>query len=508
MKIAIRFTVFFIVTIALIFLTFIKTSIGIALIVLGLLGIGIYDILQTKRTILRNFPIIGHMRFLLESISPELHQYFIEGNTKGKPISRNVRTYVYARAKLENENHPFGTELNVNEENYIWMRHSIYAGKRLSEAPRNIVGNHQCSAPYSASLFNISAMSFGALSKNAISALNLGAKQGGFMHDTGEGGISPYHLLGGDLVYQVGTGYFGCRTPEGKFSAENFAKTVNIPQVKMISLKLSQGAKPGHGGILPASKNNDEIAKIRGVKPHTTIFSPPSHTAFSNPIEMMEFIAELRRLSGGKPVGFKLAIGSKKEFIDICEAIIQTGIIPDFITVDGAEGGTGAAPLDFTDHVGMPWEEALCFVVDTLRGYDLKKHIKVITATRIFTAFDIFKALCIGADITNSARGMMLAIGCIQALKCHTNECPTGVATNNARLVNGLVITEKDKRVYNYHQRTISDFMDLLSAAGCQSIEDVSRDFIYKKLHDKTYSFQEIYPDVEIGSLLKTSTTN
>lgn len=503
MRVAIRFTVFFLVVIALIFLTFVKTSIGIGAVVIGLLGVGLYDIFQTKRTILRNFPIIGHMRFLLESISPELHQYFIEGNTNGRPISRNVRTYVYARAKLENENHPFGTELDVYKDNYVWMRHSIYAGKRLEHAPRVNVGNSQCAAPYKASLFNISAMSFGSLSKNAISALNIGAKNGGFMHDTGEGGISPYHLLGGDLVYQVGTGYFGCRTPEGKFSPENFSKTVNIDNVKMISLKLSQGAKPGHGGILPASKNNQEIAKIRGVVPHTTIFSPPSHSAFSNPIEMMQFIAKLRELSGGKPVGFKLAIGSKVEFKEICLAMIETGIKPDFIIVDGAEGGTGAAPLDFTDHVGMPWEEALVFVVDTLRGYDLKKDITVITATRIFTAFDIFKALCIGADLTNSARGMMLAIGCIQALKCHTNECPTGVATNNPRLVHGLVIEQKHQRVTNYHKRILADFLDLLSASGCNSTMELSRSFIYKKLDNKTYCYDELYPSVEPGSYLK-----
>lgn len=502
MKIAIRFTIFFIVVIGLIFLTFIKTSIGVMALVVGLLAIGLYDILQTKRTILRNFPIIGHMRFLLESISPELHQYFIEGNTKGKPISRNVRTYVYARAKLENENHPFGTELDVTKDNYTWMQHSIYAAPKLSQLPRNLIGNKQCEQPYSASLFNISAMSFGSLSKNAISALNLGAKEGGFMHDTGEGAISPYHLLGGDLVYEIGTGYFGCRTQQGTFSAENFVKTVDREQVKMIALKLSQGAKPGHGGILPASKNNQEIAAIRGVQPHTTIFSPASHTAFSNATQMMEFIAELRVLSKGKPVGFKLAIGSKQEFIDICDAILSTGIIPDFITVDGGEGGTGAAPLDFTDHVGMPWEEALVFVVDTLRGYDLKKDIKVITATKIFTSFDIFKALCIGADLTNSARGMMLAIGCIQALKCHTNECPTGVATNNPRLVSGLVVKEKYKRVSNYHNRVLADFVDLLSASGCKDIGELNRGLIHKKQANKTLSYQELYPEVALGSML------
>jgi glutamate synthase domain-containing protein 2 len=435
-------------------------------------------------------------------VAPELHQYFVESNTDGKPIDRNHRSYIYARAKLENETHPFGTELDINNENFKWMQHSIYPSQRLDKPPREKIGNAACANPYEASLFNISAMSFGALSKHAIKALNLGAKSGGFFHDTGEGGISEYHLQGGDLVYEIGTGYFGCRTKDGDFSSEKFVEKASLSEVKMIEIKLSQGAKPGHGGVLPAKKNNKEIAHIRGVEPYTTIFSPPAHRAFKNSNELLKFIKELRTLSKGKPIGFKLAIGSKSEFIEICEKMVETGIKPDFITVDGAEGGTGAAPIDFSNYVGMPWEDALIFVVDTLNGYDLKKDIKIITATKIFTAFDIFKAICIGADICNSARGMMLALGCIQALKCDTNKCPTGVTTNDPKLMRGLVVSEKWKRVKNYQKQTLDDFLSLLAASGCTSTKQLNRKLIYKKENNKILSYIELYPDVKTGSLL------
>jgi glutamate synthase domain-containing protein 2 len=324
-------------------------------------------------------------------------------------------------------------------------------------------------------------MSFGALSKNAIEALNLGAKSGGFFHNTGEGGISKYHLKGGDLVWEIGTSYFGCRSADGNFDAEQFKEKANWQEVKMIEIKISQGAKPGHGGVLPASKNNEEIAEIRGVKPFTTVLSPPGHSTFNDAKSLLQFIQQLRDLSGGKPVGFKLAIGNKQEFLQICEMMVETGIKPDFITVDGAEGGTGAAPIDFSNYVGMPWEDALIFVVDTLKACNLKDDIKIITATKIFTAFDIFKALCIGADVCNSARGMMLALGCIQALKCNTNECPTGVTTTNPRFVRGLVVSEKWKRVRNYHKNILKDFTELLAASGCHSAEQLNRNFIHKK---------------------------
>jgi glutamate synthase domain-containing protein 2 len=454
-----------------------------------LVSIGFYDIFQKKHTILRNFPVVGHMRYLLEMISPELHQYFVESGTDGKPIDRNHRSYIYERAKEEQQTHPFGTELDLNLDDYKWMQHSIYPAKKMETPPRVMIGGKDCQQPYSASLFNISAMSFGALSKNAVEALNLGAKAGGFFHDTGEGGISKYHLLGGDLVWEIGTGYFGCRNQDGNFDPEKFKEKANWEQVKMIEVKVSQGAKPGHGGVLPAAKNNKEIAEIRGVKPHTEVLSPPGHSSFGNAEGLLQFIQQLRELSNGKPVGFKLAIGSKQEFVEICEQMLKTSIKPDFITVDGAEGGTGAAPIDFSNYVGMPWEDALIFVVDTLNKYNLKQEIKVITATKIFTAFDIFKALCIGADICNSARGMMLALGCIQALKCNTNECPTGVATNNPKYVRGLVVSDKWKRVKNYHNNILEDFLELLAASGCNSLKEMNRSLIYRKVNKQWVSY-------------------
>jgi glutamate synthase domain-containing protein 2 len=491
MKEAIKFTLIILLIFAGITGIFLWPLPGFIVLATFLLILGFYDLFQKKHTILRNFPIIGHMRFLLEMIGPELHQYFVESDTDGKPISKNHREYIYERAKEQTQTHPFGTELNVSDSDYKWMQHSIYPAKKMEIPPRIVIGGKDCLQPYSASIFNISAMSFGALSKNAILALNLGAKAGNFFHDTGEGGISTYHLQGGDLVWEIGTGYFGCRTENGNFDTDKFKEKANWEQVKMIEIKISQGAKPGHGGVLPAAKNNEEIAEIRGVKPHTAVLSPPGHSAFSNAEELLQFIHQLRTLSNGKPVGFKLAIGSKREFIEICEKIVETGIHPDFITVDGAEGGTGAAPIDFSNYVGMPWEDALIFVVDTLNKYGLKKEIKLITATKIFTAFDIFKALCIGADVCNSARGMMLALGCIQALKCNTNECPTGVATNNPKFVRGLVVSEKWKRVENYHKNIVEDFLELLAASGCQSLEEMNRSLIYKKVDQNWISYAE-----------------
>jgi glutamate synthase domain-containing protein 2 len=482
MKEALKFTLVVVIILGVIIGIILWPLPGFIVLATLLVSIGLYDIFQKKHTILRNYPVVGHMRFLLEMIGPELHQYFVESGTDGKPIDRNHRSYIYERAKEERQTHPFGTELDINHDDYKWMQHSIYPAKKMENPSRVMIGGKDCRQPYSASLFNISAMSFGALSKNAVEALNLGAKAGGFFHDTGEGGISKYHLKGGDLVWEIGTGYFGCRNEDGNFDPDKFKEKANWEQVKMIEIKVSQGAKPGHGGVLPAAKNDEEIAEIRGVKPHTVVLSPPGHSAFHNAEGLLHFIQQLRKLSNGKPVGFKLAIGSKQEFVEVCEEMVKTGIKPDFITVDGAEGGTGAAPIDFSNYVGMPWEDALIFVVDTLNKYKLKQEIKVITATKIFTAFDIFKALCIGADVCNSARGMMLALGCIQALKCNTNECPTGVATNNPNFVRGLVVSEKWKRVRNYHKNILEDFLELLAASGCNSLEEMNRSLIYRKV--------------------------
>lgn len=492
MKQAIRFTTIVLVIFVAIIGIILWPLAGLIMLVASLVLLGLYDLFQAKHSILRNFPVIGHMRYLLEMIGPELHQYFVESDTDGKPINKNHRNYIYERAKEQNQTRPFGTQLDVYDDNYKWMQHSIYPAKKMDTPPRVVIGGKDCQQPYSASLFNISAMSFGALSKNAIQALNLGAKAGEFFHDTGEGGISEYHLQGGDLVWEIGTGYFGCRTENGCFDAEKFKQKANWEQVKMIEIKLSQGAKPGHGGVLPAAKNNQEIAEIRGVQPHTDVLSPPGHSAFSDAEGLLQFVEQLRVLSNGKPVGFKLAIGSKQEFIEICEKMLETGIKPDFITVDGAEGGTGAAPIDFSNYVGMPWEDALIFAVDTLNTYKLKKDIKVITATKIFTAFDLFKALCIGADVCNSARGMMLALGCVQSLKCNTNECPTGVATNNPTLVRGLVVAEKWKRVRNYHQHMLDDFLALLAASGCHSLDEMNRNLIYRKVDKQWHSYAEV----------------
>lgn len=465
------------------------------LIIVPVILIGLWDFFQTSHAIRRNFPVIGNFRYMLEGIGPELHQYFVENATDGTPINRTKRRYVYARAKRENEMHPFGTELNVLETGYAYLPHSIYPARVMSPAPRIRIGGPHCTQPYDASVFNISAMSYGSLSQQAITALNIGAREGGFYHCTGEGGISPHHLQGGDLVFQIGTGYFGARSPEGGFSPERFRENALRPEVKMIELKLSQGAKPGHGGILPAAKNNEEIAAIRGVVPHTEVDSPPYHTAFTGPMGLLEFVHQLRDLAGGKPVGFKLCIGSREEFITLCELMEQTGLRPDYIAVDGAEGGTGAAPVDFSNHVGMPLEEGLVFVVDTLERYNLKSDIRVVAAGKVITAFDIFHTLAVGADLCNSARGMMLSLGCIQALECHLNTCPTGVATNNPRLTRGLVVADKWERVKNYHHETVKDFLDLVAAAGITDLEQVNRTKLYKRVSPESVRrFDELHP--------------
>jgi glutamate synthase domain-containing protein 2 len=464
--------------------------------------LGVHDVFQTRHAIRRNFPFVGHLRYLLESIGPEINQYFVEGATDGKPIDRNQRTYVYSRAKHQVQTHPFGTELDLLESGYVYMHHSIYPADPLPGSPKVRIGGAACTQPYDASVLNISAMSFGSLSAQAITALNLGAREGGFFHGTGEGGISPYHLKGGDLCFQIGTGYFGARTPEGDFSPEHFRENATRPEVKLIELKLSQGAKPGHGGILPATKNNEEIAAIRGVTPHTTVASPARHRAFDDADGLLRFIGRLRDLSGGKPVGFKLCVGDRKEFEELCRAMRRTGILPDFVTVDGAEGGTGAAPIDFSNYVGLPLEEGLTSVVDILEGLDLRDEIRVIAAGKIFTAFDMYRAMCLGADLCNSARGMMLALGCIQALKCHTNRCPTGVATNDPTLTRGLVVSQKWYRVRNYHAAMVHDFLELVSAAGVTDLEQLDRSRIYKRLSAEVVApMDRVYPPMVAGSL-------
>src|ERR1700761_4303189 len=470
--------------------------------------LGIYDLFQTKHTIVRNFPVFGHLRFVMEDLRPKIYQYFIESDTNGTPFNRQNRSVIYQRAKLVDDTRPFGTELDVYQNGYEWLNHSIaaIAHDKLNMSPRVTVGGPACLQPYSASIFNISAMSFGSLSQNAILALNSGAKIGGFAHNTGEGGLSDYHLEpGGDVIWQIGTGYFSCRHKDGTIDYDAFAERAVKPQVKMIEIKLSQGAKPGHGGILPAAKVTPEIARIRLGEMGEDVISPPYHTAFSTPLELMSFIKQLRELSEGKPIGFKLCVGHKSEFLAICKAMVKTGIYPDFITVDGGEGGTGAAPLEFSNSVGMPLREALAFVYDALTGFDLKKHIKIIASGKIATGFDLVKNFALGADMCNSARGMMFALGCIQALECNSNTCPTGVATQDKSLMKGLVVADKKVRVANFHNATVASAVQMIGAAGLKHPGDLHRAFIYRRVsHSLIQTYAELFPYAPKGSLLNT----
>lgn len=471
-----------------------------------LILLGLYDMTQAKHSIMRTYPVLGRFRYVMEHLRPKIYQYFIESDIDGRPIDRIDRSTVYQRAKKETDTMPFGTQLDVYAEGYEWISHSISPVdfKTLESDPRFLVGNKDCAQPYSCSIMNISAMSYGALSSNAIEALNGGARIGKFAHNTGEGGISNYHLKqGGDLIWQIGTGYFGCRNAEGKFDAEKFKTNALRPEVKMIELKLSQGAKPGHGGILPASKNTNEIAQIRHVEPHTTVASPPFHTAFNSPKTLVLFLKQLRELSGGKPVGFKLCVGRKSEFIAICKAMIALDTYPDFITVDGAEGGTGAAPQEFSNYVGVPLLDGLAFVVNMLTGFDIKKHIRVIASGKITNGFHLARIISLGADGCNCARAMMLAIGCIQALQCNTNRCPTGVATQDPDLAVGLVVEDKKQRVANYHELTVKNFMELIGAGGLPQYHDLTRSHIYRRVFmNEMRSFEDIYPSVHVGAFL------
>lgn len=472
--------------------------------------IGYYDMLQKKHSIRRNFPVIGNFRYMLEKVRPEIMQYFVETDVDGRPFNRLERSLIYQRSKKGNDTAPFGTQKDVYAEGYEWLDHSIYPVNQheIGHDPRVKIGGPDCKQPYSASLYNVSAMSFGSLSNRAVLALNGGAKQGGFYHNTGEGGVSPYHKKnGGDLVWQVGTGYFGCRNNDGTFSDELFAAEAGNSQVKMIEIKLSQGAKPGHGGILPAIKNTEEIAAIRKVQPNTTVFSPPSHTAFSNSEEMLLFVQKLRQLSGGKPIGIKLCIGRKVEFINICKAMLKTGIKPDFVTIDGGEGGTGAAPIEFSNSIGMPLRDGLAFARDVLDGFDLKKDIKIIASGKIVTSFHVARAIALGADLCNSARAMMMALGCIQALQCNVNTCPVGVATQDKSLIKGLDVDSKAVRVASFHKDTIHNLVELIGAAGIDKPHRITRTMINRRINmDKVLRFDQIYPPVPIGSFLNEAT--
>ena len=474
------------------------------LLLLPVIGLGIWDISQRKKTLLRLYPVIGHFRYILESLRPEIQQYFIETDTNGKPISREFRNLVYQRAKGVRDTRPFGTVFDVYRTGYEWVNHSIAPTNDLEKNPRVLFGEENCSQPYLASPLNISAMSYGALSKTAIEALNKGAKAGSFAHNTGEGGVSPYHIKqGADLIWQIGTGYFGCRNDDGGFDERQFIETATSNQIKMIEIKLSQGAKPGHGGILPAAKVTQEIVEIRHVKLGEDVISPPSHSAFSTPKGLLEFTHKLRELSGGKPVGFKLCIGLKSDFLSICKAMHETGLTPDFITIDGAEGGTGAAPIELTNSVGMPLWDAVSFVNNALIGIGLRNKIRLVAAGKIISAFHMLRVMALGADTINSGRGMMFALGCIQARHCNTDACPTGIATQNPARYQALDVSDKGERVAHYHKAMIHHLVDLLAVAGLKSTQDIQLHHIQRRVNSvEVKSYADIYERLEEGCLL------
>ncbi|MEE4098566.1 FMN-binding glutamate synthase family protein [Pseudomonas viridiflava] len=467
--------------------------------------VGIIDLLQSRHSVRRNYPILGNIRYAVEAIRPEIRQYLLESDSDALPFSRAQRSLVYSRAKNESADKPFGTLIDVYQTGFEFIGHSMRPAP-LSDPNsfRVSIGGPQCSQPYSASIFNISAMSFGSLSANAIRALNKGAKLGNFAHDTGEGSISPYHREhGGDLTWELGSGYFGCRTADGRFDPEKFAAQATNPQVRMIEIKMSQGAKPGHGGILPKHKVTQEIADTRGIPMGEDCISPSRHSAFSTPFELMQFIAQLRELSGGKPVGFKFCLGHPWEFMGIAKAMLDTGIYPDFIVVDGTEGGTGAAPVEFTDHMGTPMREALLFVHNTLVGLNLRSQIRLGASGKIVSAFDIASVLAIGADWANSARGFMFAIGCIQSQSCHTNKCPTGVATQDALRQRALVVPDKAERVYNFHRNTLKGLAEMLAAAGLDNPSQLEAKHLVRRMSATEIKlFSQTHVFLQPGQLL------
>lgn len=477
----------------------------LALLAAGLLALGLRDLLQTRHAVLRNYPILGHVRYFFEMIRPEIRQYLLESDEEEVPFSRETRAIVYQRSKNVEDKRAFGTKKRVNDAGYQWITHSIRPKKIENTDFRVRVGGPDCSQPYDLSLYNISAMSFGALSANAILALSRGAKAGGFAHDTGEGGISRYHRQGGgDLIYEIGTGYFGCRDAQGNLDPQKFTEVVADPQVKMVEIKLSQGAKPGQGGVLPAAKISPEIAEARGVPMGQDCISPASHSAFSTPLEFVEFIAQLRSLAKGKPVGFKLCIGHRREFMCIVRAMLETGITADFIVIDGKEGGTGAAPLEFANHMGMPLVEGLTFAHNTLRGVGLRERIKLGASGKLVTSFDIARVLALGADWANSARGFMFAVGCIQAQACHTNHCPTGVATQDAGRQRALNVIDKGTRVANFHRNTLKALGDMAGAAGLSHPSQfLPHHFLMREKDRDMVTGEDVFPYMPEGFLLR-----
>ncbi len=470
----------------------------------ALVALGVHDLVQTRRSVLRNYPVIGHVRFFFEYIRPELRQYLFESDSESVPFSREQRALVYQRAKQDQDKRPFGTQLDVYATGFEWINHSLQPAAVAGHDFRVTIGGPACTQPYDASVFNISAMSFGALSANAIRALNAGARRGRFAHDTGEGSISRYHREGGgDLIWEIGSGYFGCRTPDGGFSEERFVENALDPQVRMIEIKLSQGAKPGHGGVLPGPKVTPEIAEARGVPVWTECVSPARHSAFGTPLELLEFVDRLRRLSGGKPTGFKLAMGHPWEWFAIAKAMQVSGITPDFIVVDGKEGGTGAAPVEFIDRVGAPMQEALLLVHNTLVGLNLRDRVRVGAAGKLVSGFDIVRTMAMGADWCNSARGFMFALGCIQAHSCHTGKCPTGVTTQDPVRQRALDVPDKTTRVFNFHENTLKALAELVAAAGLSHPSQIRPHHIVRRVsHNETRLLSNLYDFLQPGELL------
>ncbi|MEV7817846.1 FMN-binding glutamate synthase family protein [Streptomyces flaveolus] len=475
---------------------------AVPLLALGLLGA--WDLLQRRHSVLRNYPVLGHARFLLERIRPELQQYFIERNFDGRPFDRDVRTIVYERAKGTDAEQPYGTERDVYLAGYEYLVPSMAPLQAPSTPPRVRIGGPDCRHPYDMALLNVSAMSFGSLSANAILALNGGAAAGGFAHDTGEGGLSEYHLRpGGDLIWEIGTGYFGCRTRNGDFDPAEFADKAAHDNVKCVSLKLSQGAKPGIGGVLPGSKVNAEIAKVRDVPQGQTVISPPYHKLFSTPRELVRAVARLRELSGGKPTGFKLCVGSRQQFLAVCKAMLEEGAAPDFIIVDGGEGGTGAAPLEFADHVGAPLTEGLLTVHNALVGAGLRDRVRIGASGKIATGTDLVKRLVQGADYGNAARAMMFAVGCIQAQRCHTNTCPSGVATQDPRRARALDVRDKAPRVRRFQEATVASALEIMASMGVTDPADLRPHMLRRRIDPRTErSYEELYEWLEPGQLL------
>lgn len=463
-----------------------------------------WDLLQRRHAILRNYPVLGHLRFALEGIRPEVQQYFVERNVDGRPFDRDTRSIVYERAKGTDAEEPFGTELDLYESGREFLLPSMAPRAVRSDPPRVRIGGPHCSQPYDMALLNVSAMSFGSLSANAVLALNTGAALGGFAHDTGEGGLSEYHLRpGGDLVWEIGTGYFGCRTKDGAFDEKQFAEKAAHPQVKCVSLKLSQGAKPGIGGVLPGAKVNAEIAEVRGVPQGRTVVSPPYHKAFSTPRELVRFIARMRELAEGKPTGFKLCVGSRRQFLAVCKAMLEEDVTPDFIIVDGAEGGTGAAPLEFADHMGMPLTEGLMTVHNALLGAGLRDRIRIGASGKVATGGDVVKRLLQGADYTNAARAMMFAVGCIQAQRCHTNTCPTGVTTQDPRRARALDVGDKSQRVERFQAATVKSALQIMAAMGVDEPSQLRPHMLRRRIDPQTIrSYAELYPQLAPGQLI------